>query len=59
MAASDMGAAGLAALDYEQGAATRAEVEAALARAEAHAAKVAADVVPAFARAVLERADGG
>lgn len=54
-AAADMGAAGLAALDYAAGSGTRADVEAALARAEAHDAKVAVDVIPAFVRTVLER----
>jgi hyaluronoglucosaminidase len=56
-AARDMGAAGVAALAYDEGATTRPEVEAALARAEAHPAKVATDVVPPFVRAVLERAE--
>ena len=54
-AASDMGAAGVAALDFAEGRAGRADVESALARAEAHAAKIATDVVPGFVRAVLER----
>jgi hyaluronoglucosaminidase len=56
-AAGDMAAAGLAALDHADGEASREDVEAALARAEAHDAKVAVDVVPAFVRAVLERSD--
>ena len=57
-AAADMGAAGLAALELRQGAASvqRAHVEAALARAEAHSAKVATDVVPPFVRRVLDAA---
>ena len=54
-AAADMGAAGLMALDHARGAASRVEVEAALARAEGHDKKVAVDVVPAFVRATLER----
>lgn len=54
-AAADMGAAGLTALDHTAGAASREEVEAALARAEGHDKKVAVDVVPAFVRATLER----
>ncbi|MCP2635544.1 beta-N-acetylglucosaminidase domain-containing protein [Microbacterium sp. HD4P20] len=54
-AASSMGAAGLAALNLAERRGTRADVEAALTRAEQHAAKVATDVVPAFVRTVLER----
>lgn len=56
-AAVDMGAAGLAALDLLTGRpdVTRAEVESALTRADAHAAKVGTDVVPDFVRAVLAR----
>jgi hyaluronoglucosaminidase len=57
-AAGDMGAAGLAALDHAAGAASRTDVEAALARAQAHEAKVAVDVIPAFVRATLERVAG-
>ncbi|WP_309127251.1 beta-N-acetylglucosaminidase domain-containing protein [Microbacterium sp.] len=58
-AAADMGSAGLAALDVQQGrqGAAVASVEAALARAEEHKAKVAVDVVPRFARAVAGLAD--
>ena len=55
VAAADMGTAGLAALGYADGATSRDQVEAALARAEAHEAKVAVDVVPRFVRAILER----
>ncbi|WP_106816386.1 beta-N-acetylglucosaminidase domain-containing protein [Microbacterium timonense] len=55
VAATDMGVAGLAALDLLAGTASRADVEAALARAEEHDAKVAVDVVPAFVREVLQR----
>lgn len=59
-AASDMGAAGVTALDFADDAAGRSDVESALARAEAHTAKIATDVVPGFVRAVLERsADAG
>lgn len=56
-AARDMASAGLAGLDYSSSSATRDEVEAALARAERHDKKVAVDVVPAFVRATLERAE--
>ncbi|MDP3952671.1 beta-N-acetylglucosaminidase domain-containing protein [Microbacterium sp.] len=57
-AAVDMAAAGLAALDVHEvrPGATMADAETALARAEAHKAKVGADAIPAFARSVLERA---
>ncbi|MBW9095683.1 hypothetical protein JNB62_18540 [Microbacterium jejuense] len=53
-----MATAGLLALDLARGtgSVTRADVEAALGRAEGHHAKVAVDVVPQFVRAVLERA---
>jgi len=56
-AAADLADAGLGALDLLEGAAAvdRTAVEEALLRAEAHAAKVAIDVIPAFVRAVLER----
>ncbi len=60
-AAGDMAAAGLAALeglvalDDRAGDISPADIEAALARAEAHDAKVAVDVVPDFVRAVLQR----
>lgn len=56
-AAADMAVLGLVALDLledVEGAST-ARVQAALARAESHEAKVAVDVIPAFARAVLDR----
>lgn len=52
-AASDMGRAGLAALDLALGAGEAEAVRAALEAAEAHDAKVAVDVVPAFVRRVL------
>jgi hyaluronoglucosaminidase len=52
-AAGDMGAAGLAALDHLAGVVPRVEVERALAKAEAHEAKVAIDVVPEFVRGAV------
>ncbi|MBT2483812.1 MULTISPECIES: beta-N-acetylglucosaminidase domain-containing protein [unclassified Microbacterium] len=56
-AAQDMADAGLRALDLWERlpGADAAAVEAALIRAEEHAAKVATDVIPAFVRAVLDR----
>lgn len=54
-AAVDMGAAGLAALEFAAGTASRVEVEAALARAEGHDKKVAIDVVPGFVQELLKR----
>lgn len=55
-AGADMADAGLGALDLleERAGADAAAVAAALAVAEAHTAKVATDVVPAFVRAVLD-----
>lgn len=57
-AAVDMAHAGLAALDLQEGraGATAADAEAALARAEAHKAKVGVDVIPLFVRAVVAQA---
>lgn len=52
-ASADMGAAGLAALDRLQGLVAYEDVEHALARAEAHGAKVAVDVVPDFVRGMV------
>ena len=60
-AAADMGAAGLAALALLGGApsASAQGVQAALARAEAHTAAVATDVIPAFVREVLQSVSAG
>ncbi|MGV2982722.1 beta-N-acetylglucosaminidase domain-containing protein [Microbacterium sp. AGC85] len=56
-AAADMAAAGLIALDLDEGrpGTTAADAEAALTRAEAHKATVGVDVMPKFVRQVLER----
>ncbi|MDQ0643112.1 beta-N-acetylglucosaminidase domain-containing protein [Microbacterium murale] len=56
-AAVDMAAAGLIALDLHEGHAgsTATDTAAALARAEAHKAKVGVDVIPEFVRQVLKR----